>query len=81
MPELPEVETVRRLLEPFLVKQTITKIILNRPNLRFPFPSVFNRQLDNRDIAINAIERHGKYMFWHLSNNHTIIQEFRFKKK
>lgn len=38
MPELPEVETVRRGLEPWLVGARIDKVTLNRKDLRFPFP-------------------------------------------
>ncbi len=38
MPELPEVETVRRGLEPAMVGARFTEVVLNRPNLRFPFP-------------------------------------------
>ncbi len=38
MPELPEVETVRRGLEPAMQDQLITKADVNRPDLRWPFP-------------------------------------------
>ena len=38
MPELPEVETVRRGLQPWIDGATIEKVTLNRENLRFPFP-------------------------------------------
>ncbi|MEL6686656.1 MAG: DNA-formamidopyrimidine glycosylase family protein, partial [Pseudomonadota bacterium] len=41
MPELPEVETVRRGLAPVLEGRRITRVQLNRPDLRFPFPGDF----------------------------------------
>jgi formamidopyrimidine-DNA glycosylase len=41
MPELPEVETVKRGLEPVLKGQKITHVHLRRANLRFPFPADF----------------------------------------
>ena len=39
MPELPEVETVRRGLEPVLVGATFQRVEQRRPDLRFPFPA------------------------------------------
>ncbi len=39
MPELPEVETVRRGLQPWLEGARIDHVTLNRPDLRFPFPA------------------------------------------
>ncbi len=38
MPELPEVETVRRGLAPVLEGRRIDTVELRRPDLRFPFP-------------------------------------------
>ncbi|HAD87307.1 MAG TPA: DNA-formamidopyrimidine glycosylase, partial [Rhodospirillaceae bacterium] len=38
MPELPEVETVRRGLEPAMQGQRLDAAVARRPNLRFPFP-------------------------------------------
>ena len=46
MPELPEVETVRRGLAPVMEGSIIEKAIINRPNLRFPFPENFVARLD-----------------------------------
>jgi len=39
MPELPEVETVRRGLQPVLEGARLTKVEARRPDLRFPFPN------------------------------------------
>ncbi|MEO7134714.1 MAG: DNA-formamidopyrimidine glycosylase family protein, partial [Vicinamibacterales bacterium] len=41
MPELPEVETVRQMLEPAMRGARFRRVILNRPNLRIPFPARF----------------------------------------
>ena len=41
MPELPEVETVRRGLEPILTGARLSHVRQNRPDLRFPFPPDF----------------------------------------
>ena len=39
MPELPEVETVRRGLSPVMEGEVITRADVNRPDLRWPFPA------------------------------------------
>ncbi len=41
MPELPEVETIMLGITPFLEGATITKVKLNRSDLRWPFPEKF----------------------------------------
>ena len=58
MPELPEVETVRRGLLS-LVGKRILSIELNRPNLRFPFPDDMD-SIAGRNIL--GIERRAKYI-------------------
>ena len=50
MPELPEVETVRRGLAPLLEGARIDKVVLNRGDLRFPFPAGFAQALDGATI-------------------------------
>ena len=60
MPELPEVETVRSGLEKAWIGRTITKVILRRPNLRYPFPEDFEKQLVGQKII--AIRRRAKYL-------------------
>jgi len=66
MPELPEVETVRRSLEPFLVGQTITQVEVREPRLRRPLPSEFAGTLTGR--TIRAIDRRGKYLHFQLDD-------------
>jgi len=45
MPELPEVEAVRRQLEPVMVGARITRVELRRPDLRAPFPRRFAQRM------------------------------------
>lgn len=71
MPELPEVETVKRGLEPVLENSKITDATLNRPDLRFPFPVDFVSHLIGQRIT--SITRRAKYLLINLSSQETII--------
>lgn len=66
MPELPEVETVCRGLEPFLVGETIGAVTLNRSGLRKAFGDHFPSMLQGRQIV--SIERRAKYILIRLDN-------------
>lgn len=72
MPELPEVETVRRGLAPVLEGSTIRDVVLNRPDLRFPFPPDFQARLRGQQIV--RLSRRAKYIIATLgSGEHLII--------
>ncbi|WP_375656653.1 MULTISPECIES: bifunctional DNA-formamidopyrimidine glycosylase/DNA-(apurinic or apyrimidinic site) lyase [unclassified Bartonella] len=71
MPELPEVETVRRGLEPVVTDAKIVSVRLNRRDLRFPFPEAFSERLIGRTII--ELGRRAKYLLFHLSQNETIL--------
>ena len=71
MPELPEVETVRRGLEPAMAGQTFEKVEQRRADLRFPFPADFAARLTGR--RIEAITRRAKYLFADLDDGETLI--------
>jgi formamidopyrimidine-DNA glycosylase len=60
MPELPEVETTRRGLEPHLVNQRIMTVIVRNPNLRWPIPSQLAAELPGQRIY--SVQRRGKYL-------------------
>lgn len=60
MPELPEVETVRRGLAPTMEGATLTKLELRRPNLRYPFADGLADALEGRKIT--ALSRRAKYL-------------------
>ncbi|GAA5105803.1 bifunctional DNA-formamidopyrimidine glycosylase/DNA-(apurinic or apyrimidinic site) lyase [Bartonella jaculi] len=71
MPELPEVETVRRGLEPVVTGAKILSVTLNRRDLRFPFPEAFSERLVGKTIL--ELGRRAKYLLFHLSQNETIL--------
>ncbi len=71
MPELPEVETVRRGLEPWLEGATIEKVTLQRPNLRFPFPDDLAEAIVGSTIL--SVGRRAKYLLLALSNGKTVL--------
>ena len=71
MPELPEVETVKRGLEPVLLGQTIATVHLRRANLRFAFPPDFATKLAGAKVL--SLTRRAKYILIDLDNNHTLI--------
>ncbi|UTO28653.1 bifunctional DNA-formamidopyrimidine glycosylase/DNA-(apurinic or apyrimidinic site) lyase [Bartonella harrusi] len=71
MPELPEVETVRRGLEPVVTGAKIISVTLQRKDLRFPFPEGFSKRLVGRTIL--ELGRRAKYLLFHLSQNETIL--------
>lgn len=71
MPELPEVETTKRLLEPYILNKTIQKIQINRPNLRFDFPKILLTEFNQTKVM--KLRRHGKYMLWDCDNDYSLI--------
>lgn len=71
MPELPEVETVRRGLEPALVGQRFARVEQRRPDLRFPFPERFARRLEGQ--AVTALGRRAKYLLADLSSGEVLV--------
>lgn len=71
MPELPEVETVRRGLEPVMEGQQILTAQVNRPDLRWPFPPRMAERLTG--ARINALRRRSKYILADLSSGETLL--------
>jgi formamidopyrimidine-DNA glycosylase len=71
MPELPEVETVRRGLEPIMAGAKIVSVIARRPDLRFPLPQDFAGRLSG--ATVEALHRRGKYLLLPLSTGETLI--------
>jgi formamidopyrimidine-DNA glycosylase len=71
MPELPEVETVRRGLEPVVAGRRIAAVDVRRPDLRFPFPERFAERLIGQKIA--GIERRAKYLIAGLSGGEDLV--------
>ena len=71
MPELPEVETVRRGLAPVMAGSRISEVMVNRPDLRFPFPDRFAERLKGR--VITSIGRRAKYLTVETDGDEVVI--------
>ena len=69
MPELPEVESVRRLIAPRLVRKRIAGVELRRPDLRRPFPRRFVTRLTGQTVV--ALTRRAKSPLAELSSGET----------
>ena len=71
MPELPEVEAVRRVLEPVMQGAKFASVVTNRPNLRTPFPADFAARLEGH--TVRSLDRRGKYLLAALSTNEILV--------
>lgn len=71
MPELPEVETVRRGLIPRMVGHRIARLIQRRKDLRVPLPRQFAAKVEGR--IVQAIDRRAKYLLIRLDDSQTLI--------
>jgi formamidopyrimidine-DNA glycosylase len=71
MPELPEVETVRRGLAPHLEGARLRRVEQRRPDLRFPFPADFAARLQG--ARIESLGRRAKYLVAPLDTGETLV--------
>lgn len=71
MPELPEVETVRRGLEPVLRGARLVRVDQRRPDLRFPLPDRFAERLTG--ARVEAVGRRAKYLLAALDTGETWV--------
>ena len=71
MPELPEVETVKRYLDQEITGNKIVSVEIRRPNLRIPFPHQMSKRLMGSKVI--RLQRVGKYILANLSTNETLI--------
>ncbi len=71
MPELPEVETVRKGLEKVLAGAVIDRVELRRKDLRRPFPPRFAKRLEGRTIV--KLGRRAKYLLADLDSGETLV--------
>lgn len=71
MPELPEVETVRRGLLPVMEGARIVRAEVNRPDLRWPLPPRMAERLAG--AAVTALRRRSKYLLADLSTGETLL--------
>ena len=78
MPELPEVETVRRGLTPVLEGTIIAKAEAFRPDLRFPLPVDLGEKLKGRHII--SVDRRAKYLLIRLSGGLILLSHLGMPK-
>src|SRR5947209_18619599 len=71
MPELPEVETVRRGLQPVMEGARFVRVEQRRPDLRFPFPKNFNKRLEGK--TVEGLGRRAKYLLANLSSGEVLL--------
>ncbi len=72
MPELPEVETIRRCLNPLTVGRKITAVRVYDKRLRWPVqPARLKKWLIGSRFL--GLERRGKYLLWRLSNDARLL--------
>jgi formamidopyrimidine-DNA glycosylase len=71
VPELPEVEIVRRELSPVMTGARIERVELRRGDLRAPFPRGFRARLEGQTVG--RLERRAKYLLAALSSGETLV--------
>lgn len=71
MPELPEVETTKRGIEPHLLNRTIKSVVIRHRGLRWPIPANLEKELSGQ--RVNSITRRGKYILVNVKSGTLII--------
>ncbi|NIB39552.1 bifunctional DNA-formamidopyrimidine glycosylase/DNA-(apurinic or apyrimidinic site) lyase [Pseudomaricurvus alkylphenolicus] len=71
MPELPEVETTRRGIEPHILGRPVQAVTVRQPSLRWPVPDDLASQLEGRKLQ--AVLRRGKYLLLGFSTGTLIL--------
>lgn len=71
MPELPEVETVRRGITPHIEGAKVKAVVIRHPTLRWPIPRELPQLLTGKKVQ--RIERRAKYLLLHFSNGVLIL--------
>ena len=71
MPELPEIETIKRGIAPYLEGKRITQLIIRERRLRWPIPDDLATQVTGH--IINTVTRRAKYLLIHLDHGTLIL--------
>lgn len=79
MPELPEVETVRRILSSFFQGATILKVHIYRPANIVSGAALFPNEVEGKKIL--SVSRRGKYLLFHLEGGSLILSHLRMEGK
>lgn len=79
MPELPEVETVRRTLEKQIIGKKITKIDIRYKRMIVGYAEEFKHILEGKTFT--SIDRRGKYLIFHFNEGYAVISHLRMEGK
>ena len=71
MPELPEVETTKRGIEPYLKNQSIINVLVRQKSLRIPFNDNLKKHITN--VKIKNIKRRAKYIVINFMNDYSMV--------
>ncbi len=71
MPELPEVETTRRGVAPLVLNQSISRVVVRNPRLRWPVPDDMEARLIGR--VVTSVGRRGKYLVFGVGEGHLLV--------
>lgn len=71
MPELPEVETTRRGIAPYLEQQRIKQVVIRQAKLRWPIDKGIAKQMPGQ--VITSVDRRGKYLLLHCENGTALM--------
>lgn len=70
MPELPEVETTKKGLEPYILDSKVKQVNIHHKQLRWPIPNQA-RSIEGKKSS--GLERRAKYLLWHFSNGSLVM--------
>ena len=71
MPELPEVETTCRGIQPHIEGHSIKEVVVRESRLRWPIPDHLDQVLTGKTIV--AVKRRAKYLLLNLDDGHLIV--------
>ena len=71
MPELPEVETTRRGIEPHVTGKTVAQVLVRQPSLRWPVSPELSQALTG--AVVDRIDRRGKYLLFRTGRGRMMV--------
>lgn len=71
MPELPEVETTLRGIEPHILKRKVSKVVIRQARLRWPIPNDLPEFIEHQTLL--GISRRGKYLLFKFARGHALV--------